>query len=279
MMPSTLKRIWTGTALFSLLFLSLSLTSAFAEYNRIADSAIDLNLFSIDEPEFLGTKINTKYGMVDGSGKDFNIFEYRNGVTVMVLSYYKCDGVCSAVNSDLKELLKGVKRVKMGEDFRVLTTSFDKYDSLETLAMFKKGLKLSKGMEKDWRFSIAKDPEAIKDFTDSFGFKYFWSPRDKTFFHPNVYLVLSPVGRISRYLYANTISSRDLELAIMEAGLEKSRPNQIINIAIGYCYSYNYKEGKYSLNIPLFVALGSLTFGITAFVVSAVVFKRNNKNA
>jgi protein SCO1/2 len=265
-------------ALFAILAFCAMNAPVAAEYNRVADSAIDLDIFKIDEKAFLGTKLDSDYELLDEKGHRFSIGDITGRPLIMVLSYYKCDGVCSAVNSDLKEILKKVRRQEIGKDFSVITISFDKYDSPETLSMFVKELNIPERMRKGWKFTLANNPEDIHKFTDALGFKYFWSPRDRTFFHPNVYLVITPEGRVSRYLYANTIGPKDIELSLLEAGQEQIKPSEVINLIVSYCYSYNYKEGKYSLNIPLFVALGSLSLGITAFVVSAVVYRKSHKS-
>jgi len=78
-------------------------------------------------------------------------------------------------------------------------------------------------------------------------------------------------------LYSQTVESKDVELAVFDAKQGKFRPNEIINFATSLCYSYNYKEGRYTYNIPLFVAVGSLTFGVTAFSGSVFVFRRRRK--
>ncbi len=273
-----MKLVGCRAALLAILAFCAMNAPVAAEYNRVPDSAIDLDIFKIDEKAFLGTRLDENYALMDEKGNRFSIGDVTGKPLIMVLSYYKCDGVCSAVNSDLKEILKKVKSKEIGKDFNVLTISFDKYDNPETLSMFVKELNIPERMRKGWQFSLAKNPDAIRKFTDSLGFKYFWSPRDRTFFHPNVYIVVTPEGRVSRYLYAHTIGPKDIELSLFEADLEHSKPSEVINLLVSYCYSYNYKEGKYSLNIPLFVALGSLSLGVTAFVVSAVVYKKSHKS-
>ena len=71
--------------------------------------------------------------------------------------------------------------------------------------------------------------------------------------------------------------AKDVELAVLEAKQGKFKPSEIINYAVSLCYSYNYKEGRYTYNIPLFVAVGSLTLGVTAFSGSVVFFGRRRK--
>lgn len=260
-----------------ILLLGLTAVDSNAEYNRVPESRIDLKVFNIDQEKFLGNKIDGSYKLTDGQGNRFQLKEILGKPVILVLSYFKCDGVCSAVNADLKNMIENVDRMKIGEHYNVLTLSFDKYDNQDSIRMFSKELNLSREMENGWTLAAMENPEDIEKITKSVGFKYFWSPRDRTFFHPNVYMFLSPQGRVARYLFANTIESKDIELALLEAGKELIKPTEVLNLFISYCYSYNYKEGKYTYNIPLFVAIGALTLGVTSFLVAVTVFKRKLK--
>ncbi len=273
-MKSLFCRIAGKIVMLSAVLIWLTAGAGFAEYNRTPESDIDPNTFRIDEKKFLGTRLNPEFIMKDESGSEFKMGDYLGKPLILVLSYFKCDGVCSIINMELKDLIEEVKRRWIGKDYSVLTLSFDKYETGETVGMFAKELALPAYMKKGWRFAVMKNPEEMKELTASIGYKYFWSPRDRTFFHPSVYVFISPQGRVTRYLYLNSIDSKDVDLALIEAAQNQIRPAEVIDMIVGFCYSYNFKEGKYTYNIPLFVAVGSLAVGITSFIVSVIVFKR-----
>ncbi|KAF0137021.1 MAG: SCO1/SenC family protein [Rhodospirillaceae bacterium] len=71
---------------------------------------------------------------------------------IVVLSYYQCDGTCSVVNNNLKNLVEGTRRMHLDKDFRIVTISFDKNDTVETVAKFRKQLSLPVAWEKAWTF-------------------------------------------------------------------------------------------------------------------------------
>jgi protein SCO1/2 len=260
-----------------LLYSAFAASSALAQYNRVPESYIDPSTFEIDEQQVLGVKVDKNLVLINENGKQFTLAEKLGKPLILVLSYYSCDGSCSVINADLRDRLEGVTNIEMGKDFEVLTISFDKQDNLEKLGVFKQHLEVTKDLGKGWTFATMKDPEQIKPFADRLGFKYFWSPRDRTFYHPGAFLFLSAEGRLIRVLYSQTIESRDVELAVFDAKQGKFRPSEIVNFAASLCYSYNYKEGRYTYNIPLFVAVGSLTFGVTAFSGSVFVFRRRRR--
>jgi protein SCO1/2 len=258
--------------------LPLLASPASAQYNRQPESDVDPSIFRIDEQQYLGTKIDANFELIDEQGRTFKIGDLLGEKPlILVLAYYQCDGTCSVVNTDLRNLLQQVEWAEVGKDYRILTITFDKLDTLGTLKNFRDTLDLPPYWLKGWTFALPKDPESIKRLTSSIGFKYWWSYQDRTFFHPGVFAFLSQEGRVTRFLYSLSTNPRDVELALIEAQQNKLRVGDAINYAISLCYSYNYKEGSYTYNIPLFVGAGSMLFGVTSFAISVFVYRRHRR--
>ncbi len=260
-----------------LLCLVFVASAAKAQYGRVPESYIDPGVFQIDEKRHLGAKVDKTLRLTDEKGQSFSLGEKLGKPLILVLSYYSCDGSCSVINADLRDRLEGVEDVTLGKDFEILTVSFDEHDTLEKLGVFKQHLEETSKIGPGWTFATMENPEQIKPFADKLGFKYFWSPRDRTFFHPGAFLFLSAEGRLIRVLYSLNVEARDVELAVLDAKQGQFRPSEIVNFAASLCYSYNYKEGRYTYNIPLFVAVGSLTLGVTAFSGSVLVYRRRRR--
>lgn len=246
---------------------------------RVPESTIDPGVFRIEEKKFLGNKLDRNIRLQDESGRPLSLGDALAGglPTVLVLSYYNCDGTCSVVNADLANLLKGAKGWTVGQDFKVLTVSFDHDDTLEKMANFTRTLDLQEDWRAGWRFALPGNGEEARKLADSVGFKYFWSPRDRAFLHPGVFVFLSAEGRVIRYLYSQSTRPLDVELALTDAKGNQIRASEIVNYAVGLCYSYNYAEGRYTVNIPLFVGMGSFIFGIVVFTIAVFVYKRRTK--
>jgi protein SCO1/2 len=273
-MSGLMSRIVFKAAVAALLSILLLGGESPAVQRATNNSEIDPTIFLIDQIEYLGKSFPKDIVMVDRQGREFSYKDMAGKPVILVLSYFRCDGSCSLLNMEMKDLLEGVNRMKIGEDFNVLTLSFDSNDNQMTMDMFHQELGLSREMERGWKFALVGDKENIYRLTNGFGYKFFWSPPDRTFFHPNVFIFLSPEGRATRYLYSSSINSRDLELALLETAKGQIEPTEVLNFLVSVCYSYNYKEGRYSLNIPLFVGLGSLSIGFISFFISVRVFKR-----
>lgn len=257
---------------------ALAALPAKAQYGgTVPVSDIDPSIFQIDEKKHLGVKVNANVDLIDSQGNAFKLSDKLGKPLILVLSYYGCDGSCSVINKDLNAQLADVTGITPGEDFNVLTISFDEHDTLETLGVFKDHLKMTEGMNGSWTFATFKDKAAIKPFADALGFNYFWSPQDRTFFHPGAFMFLTAEGRLARVLYALNSGPKDVKLAVFDAYSGNFKPNKIVDYAISLCYSYNYAEGKYTVSIPLFVGVGSLGLGITSFAVSVVWFRRRKR--
>lgn len=266
------------------IFMGLVITSHVeaAKTLNIPDSEIDPESLRINESKVLGLKPKKDFSFIDQEGNPFTFKDREGKPLVLVMSYYTCDGVCSSVNIELGERLEELTktgRIKPGKDFDVVTVSFDKEDTIETLKKFRKYVGLDQTVAEGWTFAVAseQDRQRIKEFTDRYDYRFFWSSQDRTFYHPTVYLVLSPEMRLSRILYAHNIEASDIELAVLESHQGNFKPSEIINYAVSLCFSYNYKEGRYVFNIPMFVAFGSLIIGVSALGTSVAAYKRRHK--
>lgn len=248
-----------------------------AQYFRRPISDIDPKVMVIDEKAFLGSKIAPGTPLVDSSGKVFTWGDKLGKPVILVLSYYTCDGSCSVINSNLASLLGDVTRVVPGEDFRVVTLSFDRHDTTKTTTDFRNTLALKNPLADNWTFATFQNEADLKSETEKIGFKFFWSPEDRLFLHPGAFLFFGPDGRLMRVLYQQDITGRDVELAVLDSKQGKFRPREIINLALSICYSYSYHDGRYVMSIPLIVGLGSLIVGLTTLFGSIFYFKSKTK--
>ncbi len=259
------------------LMLSMSAGTAFAQWWHPPVSDIDPRLMYIDQNSVLGNKIDPGTELTSDLGRGFRWEEMLGKPFILVLSYFTCDGSCSVINQDLAGLLKDVKAVKAGEDFRILTVSFDRHDTLKTAAAFRERLALPAKLAGAWTFATFNSEDDLKKQTERFGFKFFWSPQDKAFLHPGAYLFFSPEGTLSRVLYQQDADARDVELAILDANLDHIQVTDISNLVLSLCYSYNYSDGKYQLRIPIFVAVGALLFGVLTLSGSLIFYRIRRK--
>lgn len=247
---------------------------AYPEYEVIPESSIDPSVIRIDEEKFLGVKVSGDYQLIDAKGREFRFGDMFGKPFILVLSYYSCNGVCPAVNAKLKNLLNRIDNFIAGEDYRILTLSFDSNDDSHRAGMLTQMADLNEFSEKGWKVAVMKNKEDIKKLTNSIGYRFFWSAQDKMFVHPNTLIFLSPEGRVVRYLYGSSPEMKNVRLAITEARAGTMSGSGVIDLVSMACYSYNFKEGRYSMNYPLFVGFGSVVIGISSVIIPIAVRKR-----
>lgn len=237
--------------------------AANAQYFRRPVSEVDPNIMVIDEKEHLGAKIDPGTVLVNQDGREFTWGEMLGQPVILVLSYYTCDGSCSLINSSLAALMKDLKLVTPGQDFKIVTLSFDRHDNLQSAGAFRKQQAIASSLAPHWTFATFKNEEDLKREIDKLGFKFFWSPEDRLFLHPGAFLFMAPDGRMARVLYQEEVEGRDVELAVLDAKQGQFKPREILTFALSLCYSYSYHDGRYVMSIPLIVGAGSLLVGLS----------------
>jgi len=267
-----------GVALFFAALLATASPSAGAYRPIVSD--VDPELFRIDEAEYLGVKISDEFGFMDAQGKSFSIRRPGGKARILTLSYYGCDGACPALNAQLAQSISeavSFGNIIPGEDFDVVTLSFDRRDGADSARHFQSELIVPDKLAGHWKVALLKNRDDIERFTSAIGYRFFWSAQDRLFLHPQAVFFLSPEGRVVRILHNPAAEARDIELAVIDANFNRLSPSRIVTLAVGLCYSYNFKDGKYGLNYPLFFAMGSLVTGVGAFAAGAAAVRRRKK--
>ncbi len=251
--------------------------SAISPYGSFAgESNIDPGVMQIDEPSYLGTPIRKDLPLLDSEGKRFMLGEMLGKPVILLFSYYGCGGSCPLMNTLLKQSLEKIDRFKLGRDFLILTVSFDRHDTPETMRAFIEKNELATLNANGWRHAILQDTEAdLEALTSSVGYRFFWSRADEVFLHPNALVFLTPQGRVARYLYGTAVEPENIEKALIDADWGKiANSSNVIDILTGVCYSYNFKEGKYTFNLSLVAGLAALLFGLSLIGLSALIYKK-----
>ncbi|MBI4995493.1 MAG: SCO family protein [Rhodocyclales bacterium] len=266
-----------------LLTLALAAAPCLATDLQNRDSVIDPALMRIDEPKFLGKPLAGDTSFTDADGQAFRMQDMLGKPVILLLSYYGCDGSCPTMNANLERVLADVKRFKLGQDYRVLTVSFDAADTPQTAAAFLDKTKALGGKSQPypmrgtaWRHALVSgSPEQVRGFAAGVGFRFFWSQEDKVFLHPNVLVFLTPEGRVARYIYGTRLDAETVELALIDADWGRiSESTALFDMLTGACYSYNYAEGRYQPNYSLLAGVASLLTGIGLMILGAWLYRR-----
>src|SRR5205085_10476412 len=146
-----------------------------------------------------------------------------NKPTILTLVYYRCPGICTPLLNDLSKTIDHMD-LDAGKDYNIITISFDPKESYQTAAEKKKNYleEMKKKLpDNSWKF-LTGDSLSIAKITDAVGFRY--QAQGNDFVHSATLTVLSPNGKIARYLYGVEFLPLDLKLAIVEASEGKVMP-------------------------------------------------------
>ena len=215
----------------------------------------------------LNTQLPLDLRFRDEDGRSVRLGNYfGKRPVVLAFVYYECPMLCTQVLNGLASSL-GVLNERVGEDFDVVTVSFDPRET-PVLAAAKKKTYLDRydrpGTETGWHF-LTGDASSIDALTNAAGFEYVWDEQSKQFAHPSGIVIATPDGRLSRYFFGIEYAARDVKFALMESSA--GRIGNAIDRLLLYCYHYDPATGSYG-----FVAMSAVRLGGAVTVVALVGF-------
>jgi protein SCO1/2 len=213
----------------------------------------------------------------DASGTEVRLGDLVKGrPVVLVLAYYECPVLCGQVISATAASIVPLD-FTAGKEFDVVVVSFDPGET-PAMAAAKRETFLTRygrpGSEQAIHFLTGRQA-SIDRLTESIGFRYAYDPKIDQYAHPAVMTVLTPAGRVSRYLFGIEFAPRDLKFALMDAA--EGGIGSVVDQAVLFCYMYYPVTGRYGLAIMTAVrAAGLLTLaGLGAFIL--VTLRRDRR--
>jgi len=105
------------------------------------------------------------------------------------------------------------------------------------------------------------------------GFRYKETGLD--FAHPSGIILVSPEGKITRYLYGLDFLPFDLKMAIIEAQKGLAKPT--INKVLQYCFNYDPQGQNYTLSITRVAGTIIMFIAVLVFVILIIGRRRSRK--
>jgi protein SCO1/2 len=255
---------WFTLPILLLLFL-INIQTAVAEKRKDLEVGIT---------EHLDEYIPSDIMLTDHNGKLVNLKQLIDKPTVLCFVYYRCPGICSPLMNGLAEVMAATG-MALGKDYQAVTISIDSRETTD-LAQKKRNTYLKKLKGQDgsgWTFltgdsaNIAKATQAL-----GFGFKFV----NNEFMHEGALMMISPDGKITRYLKGISFVPFEFKLAVYEASQGKSAPT-IIKV-LKFCYSYDRKSERYSLDVTRITATLTLIFAVSLLTYLLVRGRRKKSN-
>jgi protein SCO1/2 len=269
------------------LFFAALARPAVAQYNGVPASGMmtkggmpagitpnELKKVSFDQR--LGLQVPLDLPFRDETGRAVQLSQYFTGrPVILALVYYECPMLCVQALNGLVKSLK-VLALEPGRDYVIVTVSFNPEETPREAAAKKDeyvGRLAKPGAADAWHFLTGTEA-SIRLLTDTVGFHYVYDPETKQYAHPTGMIVLTPEGKISKYVFGIDYGPRDLRFALIEASDHKV--GTTVDRLLLYCYHYDPTTGKYGLVLLNVLRLGGV---ITVVMIGGfiVLMRRQEK--
>lgn len=219
-----------------------------------------------------GLQLSHDLVLRDENGQPFRFGDSNSQKpTVVVPGYYRCPMLCPLINDGLIEALQEL-RLSVGSDFQVVDFSIDAGDTPADAAR-KKTEYLRRYGRRDasagWH-CVVGDQQSIARLAQEIGFRYAYDPETKQYAHPSGVIVLTPEGKISRYIFGATFDARELRDALVSA--RRGESTSTLSRLFLLCYHYNPITGKYGALIMSVIRVAGVAtvLGVIGFVALMV---------
>ena len=250
-----MKRFYSfGICLIILLLLSFTPVKIFSQ---------DGNPEEVGIVEHLDTIIPAGITFNNEAGQPVQLKSLINKPTILSLVYYDCPGICPALQAGVSDVVEKMG-LELGKDYQIITVSFNDLDTPDEAIERKKNYlgKHSRDRAEHWMY-LTGDSANIYYLTHTVGYNFQRMGND--FMHPSCIMVLSPEGKVTRYLYGTAFLPFDVKMALVEAQKGQSRPT--INRVLEYCFSYDPEGRKYTLQVTKISATVIIFFAALLFII------------
>jgi protein SCO1/2 len=209
----------------------------------VKDTHVHTRETPVGVDERLGQFLNLDLTFLDENNRELRLKDFIEKPTLILPVYFYCPQACSMMLASLASAINDVP-LTPGENYQVLAISFDDQETPELAREAKKNYlnRIEKDFPEDqWKF-LTGDQQEIDKLLHGLGYRL-----KKTgahmFVHPNVMVVLSPAGKIIRYLYGTYFLPFDIGMALTEASM--GTPQLSIRRVLTYCFGYDSEKKTY----------------------------------
>lgn len=222
--------------------------------------------------ENLNEPIPLDLELTNHDGRRLKLRDLVKGDLPLVITpvYYACPTLCPLTLNGVVGALKSTG-LRLDEDYRIITYSIDPADTPESAAARRVELLHALGFPSGragWSFLTGDATELSK----SLGFEYRYVDAARQWAHQATFMVLTPDGRISRYLYGVQYPPRDVRLALVEAS--QGRVGTAFDRVLLTCFRWDPEKRGYQFWLKGAVRItGLVTFAALAGFM-AVLWRR-----
>lgn len=240
-------------------------------------------LKSVEMEYHLGDQVSPDLVFTDSNGQRVRLGDYFDGERpiILQLGYYQCPMLCGLVFKGVHTAVGEMDWVP-GDQYQIITVSIDPAEQpslakrkKETFARDLKNNSGKSGTEQGWHFLVGES-HMIKGLADQVGFGFKWVRDQQQFAHPAVIMILSPDGKITRYLSGVTYDAQTLRLSLVEAS--EGKVGSLMDQFLLTCLHYDPALGTYSATAMGIMRMGgALTVIVLLIVIGGFLWRDHRR--
>jgi protein SCO1/2 len=225
--------------------------------------------------EKLGQTIPVELKFCNEKNDTVSLGSIINKPTILSFVYFDCPGMCSPLLDGIADVVSKTE-LSLGKDYDIITISFNTKDTPEKAKQKKLNFvsKIKEDQRGSWTY-LTGELSNIQKITESVGFRY--KPTGVDFAHPSAIFILSPTGKITRYLYGITFLPFELKMAIAEAQKGLAQPSS--SKLYDFCFAYDPQSKTYTLQFTRLLGTFVLVIGVFFVLYLFVSSRRKSTKA
>lgn len=271
-----MRKLWPALGLALLL---MPQSWAYDTKPVVTGHELPTELKNVGVDEHLGANLDLGLQFTDESGETVPLGKYFGGhkPVLMAMVYYTCPSLCNYHLNGLTDTMKTLK-LTSGQDFEVVAVSMNSKETPDVAAKKKHNYLEVYGRpqgEKGWHFLVGNE-ENVQKLASQLGFKFHWMEDKQQYAHAAVAYVVTPEGKISRYLHGIQVDPKTLRLSLLEAS--NGKIGGFLEQAVMFCFQFDPQKNKYTLYAWNIMRVGAFMMLVLLAIIFIPVWWRAQKH-
>lgn len=220
--------------------------------------------------EKLNTLVDGSIEFVAENGRPVPLRNYLNQGRPVILNfvYYSCPMLCSMVLNGVTSSIRELAWMP-GKEYEILTISFDPRETHELAAAKKQAYLASFDRPAPgWHF-LTDSNDSAKRLATQVGYNYHWDKSRNQYAHTAALILLTPEGKVARYLYGIKYKAFDLRLGLTEAAQGRVQGTKMEQMLL-YCFQYDPNARSYAMTARNIMRAGG---AMTVLILGATLMR------
>jgi len=232
-------------------------------------------LENVGVAQTLGAPIDLSLEFTDDHGESGPLgrFFHKGKPVLLAMVYYSCPSLCNFHLNGLTDAIKNLKW-NAGQEYEVVAISMNSAETSELAGAKKHNYLKAYGRpdaEKGWHFLVGRT-ENVQKLADQLGFRFKWLEDKQQYAHASVTYVMTPEGKISRYINGIQPDPTTLKLSMLEAS--GGGIGTVVEQAMLFCFQFNPAKNKYTLYAWNLMRIGAILMVLVLGVLLLPMWRR-----